>query len=142
MFSDIIDLNCSLEYDPSSPDEDHDELFRIDLLRIFRMQTYDNDLIIDKINDLFNVVKNHKRYSKKLASIFKENAKILFFDDEQIGFMLMFNFHLLTETYLLLQMMEFATDEEWRKIETNNIFSNIKHEDNAYDSTESQQNAA
>ena len=131
MFSDIIDLNCSLEYDPSSPDKEHDDLFRKDILRIFRLDSYNNDIIIEKINELYTIMEKHTRYSKKLAFIFKENAKILCFDDAQIGFMLMFNFDLLTETYLLLQIMEFATDEEWRKIEMNNIFSNIKHDGDA-----------
>lgn len=123
MFDDVIQLNYMIKYDPLSDDIKEDDLFREDLLAIFRMKKYNDEEIINKINTLFEQVKVHPRYTIELGELFTQRANLIFSEDEQTGFIMMFNFHSMNKMMQLLNKMENETDLEWDQVDMKTIMS-------------------
>ena len=116
MLNEIIQIDYKVRYDPTSENLKEDDTFREDLLNIFRMKKYNDEEIIGKINTLFTKVKSHSRYTTVLGQLFTKRANLIFSEDEQTGFMMMFNFHSMNKTMDLLYRMDNASDEEWEQM--------------------------
>jgi hypothetical protein len=73
-------------------------LYQKDLLKIFYMNTFDDDVINKKIRDLFIILKK----SDEISSCMKELSKKSIYQNEEIGLMMLFSFDYMYLSHLCI----------------------------------------
>lgn len=110
----ITDFKCT--YNLIDYDEDSDNLYRIQLLQAFDLKIFDDTIINDKINILYNEYKNNY-YIKKLIEKIKENNIT---NDDICAFMYYFSYDNFYNFHDLLTIL----------INNNDYINSDNHHDN------------
>ncbi len=84
----MLDLNLNLNYDTN-------EEYQKQLLSIFKIDKYDDDIINNKLDELYNNIKNNKILNDRMVI----KAGLVMSEDPEIGLRLLFSYDSLKEFY-------------------------------------------
>ena len=91
----VYNYEYSITY--TANDDDNDK-YQNDMLQVFNMESFDNDIINATINKVYSLVKTNDDFLK----IIKESNRRLMTEDDEIGFMGLFAFDFFLHTHHLL----------------------------------------
>ena len=89
----MLDLTLNLNYDTN-------EEYQQQLLSIFKIDKYDDDIINKKLDDLYNNIKNNKIMNDKMVL----KSGLVMSEDPEIGLRLLFSYDALKGFYSELKL--------------------------------------
>ena len=90
----MLDLTLNLNYDTN-------EEYQQQLLSIFKIDKYDDDIINKKLDDLYNDIKNNKVINDKMVL----KAGLVMSEDPEVGLRLLFSYDSLKGFYSELKLL-------------------------------------
>ena len=103
MYNSLDTLEAIKDLEQHEKEEICDVLYKQDILNVFDVDDYNDDLINKEIHDLYEKIKNHVEFKICMS----ESAKMLMTTDEEIGLTILFSFNYFHFTHLCL--CEFLT---------------------------------
>jgi hypothetical protein len=91
------------------------ELYRLDLLHIFKIDTYDDNIITSTIDIIYNkfIENNQNSQVEKFKKIIMKASSLFMSNNIQFGFMILFSFEYLEKTHkCLYDLINTKTIEE------------------------------
>lgn len=67
------------------------ELYKMDILNIFELQEFDNNIINEKLENIYNKIKNHNELNKIISKL----SAYYFSEDKLLGLMILFSYDFL-----------------------------------------------
>lgn len=105
-----------------------DDEYRKKILKLFSLHEYDETIISNKMNNLFNKVIKHERYYDIFELLLKKKANMILSEDLGIGFIIMYSYDTIDMFSYIVEKMLHGNKVEWEasmKI-LNNYYDTIK----------------
>jgi len=110
-----IDFICT--YNLIKDLDDSELLYKIQLLQVFNLGSFDEKVILEKQNNLFNTIKDNSQIKEILNLIKKKHS----LNDDFISFQLLFSFHYLN--YFHYCMRDIINNNEILESNYNNLIN-------------------